>query len=134
MHVYQYEEFHCKNNRLYPFWSIWNIWDLSCWNIQKIIRKFVILVIINSKIFLYMRKVSLERYYCVLYDGALPLKLFFKMVLNPFCDNTLHMFRCGDPSDMLTGTCLQCAMGKIQCVQIVTLISIVKKYFNWWNK
>ena len=30
-----------------------------------------------------MRKVSLERYYCVLYDGALTLKMS-KMVLNPF--------------------------------------------------
>ena len=38
-----------------------------------------------------MRKVSLERYYFVLYDGALTLKFFF-MALNPFCDKTLHMF------------------------------------------
>ena len=34
-----------------------------------------------------MRKVSLERYYFVLYDGALTLKLS-KMVLNSFCDKT----------------------------------------------
>ena len=37
-----------------------------------------------------MRKVSLERYYCVLYDGALTLKMS-KMVLNSFCDKTLHL-------------------------------------------
>ena len=32
-----------------------------------------------------MTKVSLERYYFVLYDGALTLKMY-KMALNPFCD------------------------------------------------
>ena len=36
-----------------------------------------------------MRKVWLERYYFVLYDGALTLKMS-KMALNPFCDKTLH--------------------------------------------
>ena len=82
-----------SQNGLTPFWSIWDIWDLSCWNIKKIIRKCVILLIITSKIFLYiyiMRKVSLERYYFVLYDGALTLKMS-KMVLNSFCDKTLHV-------------------------------------------
>ena len=43
-----------SQNAFYPFWSIWDIWDLSCWNIKKIIRKFVILLIITSKIFLYI--------------------------------------------------------------------------------
>ena len=38
-----------SQNALYPFWSIWDIWDLSCWNIKKIIRKFVILLIITPK-------------------------------------------------------------------------------------
>ena len=37
-----------------------------------------------------MRKVSLERYYFVLYDGALTLKMS-KMALNSFCDKTLHL-------------------------------------------
>ena len=37
-----------------------------------------------------MRKVSLERYYFVLYDGALTLKMS-KMALNSFCDKTLHI-------------------------------------------
>ena len=37
------------------------------------------------------RKVSLERYYSVLYDGALTLKIS-KMALNSFCDKTLHIF------------------------------------------
>ena len=37
-----------------------------------------------------MRKVSLERYYFVLYNGALTLKMS-KMVLNPFCDKTLQL-------------------------------------------
>ena len=31
-----------SQNGLYPFWSIFYIWDLSCWNIKKIIRNFVI--------------------------------------------------------------------------------------------
>ena len=37
-----------------------------------------------------MSNVSLERYYIVLYDGALTLKMS-KMALNAFCDKTLHM-------------------------------------------
>ena len=37
-----------------------------------------------------MRKVSLEMYYFVLYNGALTLKMS-KMALNPSCDKTLHM-------------------------------------------
>ena len=37
-----------------------------------------------------MRKVSLERYYFVLYNGALTLKIS-KMALNPFCDKTLQI-------------------------------------------
>ena len=39
-----------------------------------------------------MRKASLERYYFVLYNGALTLKMS-NMALNPFCDKTLHMIR-----------------------------------------
>ena len=38
-----------------------------------------------------MRKVSLERYYFLLYDGAPALKMS-KMALNPFCDKTLHVY------------------------------------------
>ena len=41
-----------------------------------------------------MRKVSLERYYVVLY-GVLTLKMS-KMALNPFCDKTLHMISKGN--------------------------------------
>ena len=37
-----------------------------------------------------MRKVSSERYYFVLYDGALTFKMS-KMALNPFCDKTLQL-------------------------------------------
>ena len=37
-----------------------------------------------------MRKVSIERYYFFLYDGALTL-IMSKMALNPFCDETLHI-------------------------------------------
>ena len=37
-----------------------------------------------------MRKVSLERYYFVLYDDALTLKMS-KMAFNSFCDKTLLM-------------------------------------------
>ena len=39
-----------------------------------------------------MSNVSLERYYFVLYDGALTLKIL-QMALNAFCDKTLHMQR-----------------------------------------
>ena len=38
-----------------------------------------------------MRKVSLERYYFVLYDCALTSKIS-KMALKSFCDKTLHMY------------------------------------------
>ena len=44
----------------------------------------------NSPLYI-MRKVSLERYYFVLYDGALTLKMS-TMSLNLFCDKTLHIF------------------------------------------
>ena len=37
-----------------------------------------------------MRNVSLERYYFVLYDGALSLKIS-KMALNSFCNKTLQI-------------------------------------------
>ena len=37
-----------------------------------------------------MRKVSLERYYFVLYNGVLTLKIS-KMAFNPFCDKTLQI-------------------------------------------
>ena len=39
-----------------------------------------------------MSNVSLERYYFVLYDGALTLKMS-KMALKAFCDKTLHIFK-----------------------------------------
>ena len=38
-----------------------------------------------------MSNVSLERYYFVLYDGALTSKMS-KMALNAFCDKTLQMY------------------------------------------
>ena len=38
-----------------------------------------------------MSNVSLERYYFVLYNGALTIKMS-KMALNAFCDKTLHLF------------------------------------------
>ena len=37
-----------------------------------------------------MRKVSLERYYFVLYDGVLTLKIA-KITLNSFCDKTIYI-------------------------------------------
>ena len=80
-----------SQNALYPFWSIWDIWDLSCWNIKKIIRKCNTFDHNFRNIPLYiMSNVSLERYYFVLYDGVLTLKMS-KMALNAFCDKTLHM-------------------------------------------
>ena len=59
-----------------------------------------------------MRKVSLERYYFVLYDGALTLKMS-KMVLNPFCDKTLHLFlkasgRCHYPTKEINEIWVAC--------------------------
>ena len=29
-----------SQNGLYPFWLIWDIWDLNCWNIKKICNTF----------------------------------------------------------------------------------------------
>ena len=53
-------------------------------------------MITTSKIFLYtlyiMRNVSLERYYFILYDGALTLKKS-NMALIPFFDKTLHIYK-----------------------------------------
>ena len=48
-----------------------------------------------------MSNVSLERYYFVLYDGALTLKMS-KMALNAFCDKTLHInnLRIGNTSKL----------------------------------
>ena len=37
-----------------------------------------------------MKKVSLERCYFVLYNGALTLKMS-KIALNPFCHKSLHI-------------------------------------------
>ena len=81
-----------SQNGLTPFWSIWDIWDLSCWNIKKNNKKICNTFDNNFKnIPLYiMRKVSLERYYFVLYDCALTSKMA-KMVLKSFCDKTLHL-------------------------------------------
>ena len=78
-----------SQNALYPFWSIW---DLSCWNIKKNNKKICNTFDHNFKnIPLYiMSNVSLERYYFVLYFGALTLKMS-KMALNAFCDKTLHL-------------------------------------------
>ena len=41
-----------------------------------------------------MRKVSLERYYFVVYDGALTFKMP-KMALNSYCDKILHIGHIG---------------------------------------
>ena len=42
-----------------------------------------------------MSNVSLERYYFVLYDGALTLKMS-NMALNAFCDKTTLVWSCHD--------------------------------------
>ena len=80
------EEFHCK--RVISILVNLRYLRLSCWNIKKICNTFDH----DFKIIpLYiMRKVSLERYHFVLYDGALTLKIS-KMALNPFCDK---LFKC----------------------------------------
>ena len=64
-----------------------------------------------------MRKVSLERYYFVLYDGALSLKMS-KMVLNSFCDKTLQLD-------------LQYITGKI--TQVLQVISVPKCRNEPWK-
>ena len=85
-------------------WVMFYIWRVLSWNRLSILvnlrylrSKLLKYKEKNKKIFstfdnnfknipLYiMRKVSLERYYFVLYDGALSLKMS-KMALNPFCD------------------------------------------------
>ena len=49
-----------------------------------------------------MSNVSLERYYFVLYDGALTLKMS-KMALNAFCDKTLHIYDVSNSRCVLGG-------------------------------
>ena len=44
----------CSQKAISPFLSNWDICDWSCWNIKKIIRKCLILLIITSKIILDM--------------------------------------------------------------------------------
>ena len=76
-------------------------------SVKNIIRKCVVLLIITSKIFaLYiMSNGSLERYYFVLYDGALTLKLS-KIALNAFCYKTLHISTSYTKYFHPTGLCL----------------------------
>ena len=52
-----------------------------------------------------MRKVSLKRYYFVLYDGALTLKMS-RMALNPFCDKIFISFHCPASHTFLLATIL----------------------------
>ena len=51
-----------------------------------------------------MSNVSLERYYFVLYDGALTLKMS-KMALNAFCDKTLQVLIKNPPFHSTTQIC-----------------------------
>ena len=68
-----------------------------------------------------MSNVSLERYYFVLYDGALTLKMS-KMALNTFCDKTLHMYIDINPvrtrhlqmSIFMFGVCGKCVLWQTQ--------------------
>ena len=96
-----FHQFQCKFSLLYPFLvNFIHIWDLSCWNInvyQFFPSSIIIELIFNTfdhnfkNIPLYiMSNVSLERYYFVLYDGALTLKMS-KMALNAFCDKGLFI-------------------------------------------
>ena len=104
--------------RLNTTYTIWTSKFWTCWayNMKSFIAKRVISILVNLRylrfkllkykennkkicntfdhnfkyIPLYiMSNVSLERYYFVLYDGALTLKIS-KMALNAFCDKTLH--------------------------------------------
>ena len=80
------EEFNRKTD--YIHFGQFYILDLSCWNVKK---KIVILLIITSDIYLYVQWAYLsERQYFVFYGSTLTLKMK-KMVLYPFCDETLQM-------------------------------------------
>ena len=57
-----------------------------------------------------MSNVSLERYYFVLYDGALTLEMS-KMALNAFCDKTLHIYNWNK-----TNVRLVCLLHKIEMI------------------
>ena len=54
---------------LYQFCQFEIICDCSCWNIKKVLRKFMILLIITN--FKNNNFISFERHYFVLYDDAL---------------------------------------------------------------
>ena len=72
--VYNLKSFIAK--RVISMLVIWDIWDLSCWNIKKIIRKFVILLIVTSKICLYIY--NEKGITCILYYTMLPLRKKFQ--------------------------------------------------------
>ena len=109
-----------SQNALYPCWSIWDIWDLSCWNIKKIIRKFVILLIITSKIFLYYNEQCIIRkvLFCIISDGALTLKMS-KMALNaPFAIKLfIHIYI----YTFLLNLLKVVASRAVHCISLITL-------------
>ena len=117
-----------SQNGLTPFWSIWDIWDLSYWNKEnnkKICNTFVH----NFKnIPLYiMRKVLLERYYFVLYDGALGQK----WRLTRFAIKTLQIYLYQQNEIKLLINNVQGNVMKRWCVEnVTTLDKILKKKKN----
>ena len=86
-------------NGLTPFLSIWDIINLKYKENNKKICNTFDHNFKNIPLYI-MRKVSLERYYFVLYDGALTLKMS-KMALNSFCDETLHILPGARQNDVL---------------------------------
>ena len=65
-----------SQNGLTPLWSIWDIWVLSCWNIKKIIRKFLMLLIITSKMFfIYEKGIIRKVLFCIYTMVPLPKKI-----------------------------------------------------------
>ena len=83
-----------SQNVLYPFWSNLRYLRFKLLKYKENNKKICNTFDHNFKnIPLYiMSNVSLERYYFVLYDGALTLKMS-KMALNAFCDKTLHIYQ-----------------------------------------
>ena len=92
VNLYFYEEFHFIAKRVISM--LVNLRYLRfklVKYIKKIIRKFIIFLIITSKYtFIYNEKGIIRKVLFLLYDGALTLKMS-KMALNPFCDETLHI-------------------------------------------
>ena len=77
-----------------------------------------------------MRKVSLERYYFVLYDCALTSKIS-KMALKSFCDKTLHIVPCNKPTNAWSWSCVRTTFMAVVPCNEPDVIGRCTMYRSW---